>query len=127
MPWEQGVCHGDFHPGNVLFEGTRPAGIVDWSLAREAPVLYDVGRCRCALATWPGGEAAELFLAHYARRSGRPSDGLACWDVVAGAMILSNRHDWMAMYHSLGVNLSAELISQRIAAFIDAALTRLDT
>ncbi|MER5889637.1 aminoglycoside phosphotransferase family protein [Streptomyces sp. NPDC001941] len=39
---EQVVCHGDFGPWNVLWQGRRPVGVVDWDFARPAPRLHDV-------------------------------------------------------------------------------------
>lgn len=87
-----------------------------------APRDNDVGWCRCALTIWPGTEAPELFRAHYARLSARSLDGLAYRDVLAGAIILKNKHNWLAMYHSLGVNISGDLFGQRATAFIDDAL-----
>lgn len=126
MTWERGFCHCDFHPGNVLFDDGRLSGVVDWGVAREAPFLYDIGRCRCALAIWPGGEAPELFRAHYARLSRRSLGGLAYWDVLAGAINLMYEPKWLAMYRRQDVNIGADLFRQRAAAFIDAALTQLN-
>ncbi|MFE6826118.1 aminoglycoside phosphotransferase family protein [Streptomyces sp. NPDC057690] len=36
------VCHGDFGPWNVVWQGDRPVGIIDWDFARRAPRLHDV-------------------------------------------------------------------------------------
>lgn len=36
------VCHGDFGPWNVVWQGNRPAGIIDWDFARPAPRMHDV-------------------------------------------------------------------------------------
>ncbi|MER5198370.1 aminoglycoside phosphotransferase family protein [Streptomyces sp. NPDC002755] len=36
------VCHGDFGPWNVVWQGNRPVGIIDWDFARPAPRLHDV-------------------------------------------------------------------------------------
>ncbi|MEU9266527.1 aminoglycoside phosphotransferase family protein [Streptomyces sp. NPDC048251] len=36
------VCHGDFGPWNVVWQGDRPVGIIDWDFARPAPRLHDV-------------------------------------------------------------------------------------
>ena len=83
--------------------------------------MYDVGWCRCALTIWPGTEAPELSRAHYARLSARSLDGLAYWDVLADAIILKNKRNWLAMYHSLGVNISGDLFGRRATAFIDDA------
>lgn len=38
-----GLVHGDFQPGNLLFEGGRLTGIVDWDLAMIGPQGIDVG------------------------------------------------------------------------------------
>jgi aminoglycoside phosphotransferase (APT) family kinase protein len=36
------VCHGDFGPWNVVWQGDKPVGIVDWDLLFPAPPRYDV-------------------------------------------------------------------------------------
>ncbi|MET9971358.1 aminoglycoside phosphotransferase family protein [Streptomyces sp. NPDC006356] len=36
------VCHGDFGPWNVVWQGSRPVGVIDWDFARPAPRLHDV-------------------------------------------------------------------------------------
>lgn len=38
----QVICHGDFGPWNVVWQGRRPVGIIDWDFARPAPRLNDV-------------------------------------------------------------------------------------
>ena len=36
------ICHGDFGPWNLVWQGTRPVGILDWDHARAAPARHDV-------------------------------------------------------------------------------------
>lgn len=36
------VCHGDFGPWNIVWQGPDQAGIVDWDLAGPRPPVYDV-------------------------------------------------------------------------------------
>lgn len=36
------VCHGDFHPGNIMVDGSRVTGIIDWPGAVFADPEYDV-------------------------------------------------------------------------------------
>ena len=36
------VCHGDFHPGNVIVDGGRVTGVLDWPGAQLADPEYDV-------------------------------------------------------------------------------------
>ena len=37
------ICHGDFHPLNVMIDGRAVSGVIDWTRVREAPPEYDVG------------------------------------------------------------------------------------
>lgn len=37
------LVHGDYQPGNVLYEGGRLSGIIDWELASIGSPLLDVG------------------------------------------------------------------------------------
>lgn len=37
------VCHGDFHPLNLMLEKGRITGVIDWPWTRIAPAEYDVG------------------------------------------------------------------------------------
>ncbi|TDC02060.1 aminoglycoside phosphotransferase family protein [Nonomuraea longispora] len=36
------VCHGDFGPWNIVWQGDAPVGILDWDYARPADRLHDV-------------------------------------------------------------------------------------
>ncbi|MFC6017001.1 aminoglycoside phosphotransferase family protein [Plantactinospora solaniradicis] len=36
------VCHGDFGPWNLVWQGTQPVGILDWDYAWPAPAIHDV-------------------------------------------------------------------------------------
>jgi aminoglycoside phosphotransferase (APT) family kinase protein len=36
------ICHGDFHPGNVMVDAGQMTGILDWSGAQLADPEYDV-------------------------------------------------------------------------------------
>ncbi len=38
-----GLVHGDLQPGNVLFDGGRAQGLIDWDLVTIAPLGLDVG------------------------------------------------------------------------------------
>ncbi|MFH1914165.1 MAG: phosphotransferase [Pseudomonadota bacterium] len=38
-------CHGDFHPGNVIWHDHGVAAVIDWEFAGHRPVLYDAANC----------------------------------------------------------------------------------
>jgi aminoglycoside phosphotransferase (APT) family kinase protein len=37
------LCHGDFHPLNILLVGDEVSGVIDWTLSRVADPAFDVG------------------------------------------------------------------------------------
>ena len=41
---EDGLCHADLHPGNVIMTADGPR-LVDWTGAVRAPAAFDLGRC----------------------------------------------------------------------------------
>lgn len=49
------VCHGDFHPLNILMDGAQITGVIDWSLAhvRIAARGYDVGATIALMSQGP--------------------------------------------------------------------------
>ncbi|WP_162497336.1 phosphotransferase [Roseovarius dicentrarchi] len=42
-PWRTAICHGDFHPNNLVADGTRLTGI-DLGASKRLPLLKDVAR-----------------------------------------------------------------------------------
>lgn len=42
--WQPGqvICHGDFGPWNVVWQGLEPVGLLDWDFAYLGPALDDV-------------------------------------------------------------------------------------
>lgn len=121
---DPGLCHGDFHPGNVLFGPSAVTGVVDWVSARWGPVLSDLARCRCALAVWPGGDAPRRLVEHYGAMTDRSLAGLDQWDVLSGALAVEKGGGWVAMYRGLDVAVDGALSRDRSTAFLHAALRR---
>ena len=38
-----GLYHGDYQPGNILFEGAALSGVIDWEISGIGDVLLDIG------------------------------------------------------------------------------------
>lgn len=127
--WVISFCHCDFYPGNVLFQDGAVVGVVDWISAKLSPFLNDIGRLRAAIAIWPGGDAPDLLAAAYAERSGRSLEGLAYWDLLAGALTLQGAENGHVPRYleALQVPLKATEVTTRATAFIDTALARLES
>jgi aminoglycoside phosphotransferase (APT) family kinase protein len=100
---ERCFIHRDYHPGNVLWRDGAITGVVDWACASVGSPLADVGYCRGNLAAELGIEAADRFLEHYRRVSGR-ADYDPYWDVVAllGGVDEFDREDERFLAHALG-------------------------
>lgn len=47
------ICHGDFHPYNILVSGTTVTGVVDWPNAVVADAACDVASTRTILSLTP--------------------------------------------------------------------------
>lgn len=77
MPNGDRVCHGDFHPFNVL--GTPAcAEIIDWVDATSGPPLADLARTWILLhAVAP--EMAESYVTRYLAASGAPRAAMEAW------------------------------------------------
>lgn len=52
------VVHGDFHPGNVLFEGDRVAGVIDFDAARVEPAVVDLANALLQFGSRAGSAAS---------------------------------------------------------------------
>jgi len=48
LPEGDALCHGDFHPGNILLAGAEPV-LIDWTNATRGDAAADVARTRMML------------------------------------------------------------------------------
>jgi len=63
------ICHGDFHPLNIMMDGGRITGVIDWANAAIAEPAYDIAGLRTiALHADPGVPAAARGVATLVRR-----------------------------------------------------------
>jgi len=71
-PSRRAICHGDFHPQNVLMSGRVVTGVLDWPNALVADAAYDVASTRVILGLVPielvGVPPALRYLVQVARR-----------------------------------------------------------
>jgi aminoglycoside phosphotransferase (APT) family kinase protein len=94
------ICHGDFHPQNLLFDGREITAVLDWPNVLVADPAYDVAATRVILeqtplevlpvsppARWAVAAARRLLVARYLRgyRRRRPlaADAFAYYEALA--------------------------------------------
>lgn len=77
--WEPCFLHRDFGPHNLLWEGDRVSGIVDWVETSTGPAWLDVAHAASNLALRHGTGVASRFASAYAATTGRTP--APYWDV----------------------------------------------
>jgi len=67
------ICHGDLWGGNLLYDGRRLTGVIDWSLATVADPALDVGFTAMALTIAPvnGGPTLQRIVTRISRTISR--------------------------------------------------------
>jgi len=86
MPDGDQLCHGDFHPLNVLGTSVN-ASIVDWLDATRGPPTADVCRSYLLMTHLDPAWASSYIDAYAAESSVSPDDILAWLPIIAGARL----------------------------------------
>jgi len=87
------VLHGDFWPGNILWNDGRIAGVIDWEDAAIGEPLADVANSRLEILWAFGTGAMRRFTRLYRSMNSIDLRGLAYWDLCA-ALRSSNIAGW---------------------------------
>lgn len=117
--------HGDLWQGNVLFDGDRVTGVVDWDCAGAGPYGVDLGSLRCDAALHFGPAAPDEVLAGWESAAGRtPAPGtVAYWDAVAALSTPPAAAAWLPSFAGQGrTDLTGAVVDARRDAFLRGAL-----
>ncbi len=123
---ERVLTHGDFHPGNILWQRGRITGVVDWSEARLDTRWYDLAYCRASVCVHLGPDIADRLAYAYSGLVGATCDELAVYDVMC---VLSSRHylaESLAADRQQGHVPDHQLSLAHLAEHVRRALRRLD-
>jgi aminoglycoside phosphotransferase (APT) family kinase protein len=114
------VLHGDFWPGNVLWEEGQLVAVIDWEDAALGDPLADFANCRLEILWAFGIEAMNDFTHQY--KSRMPTidfSNLPHWDLYAALRLASNISEW-------GLDESTEKrMRERYKWFISQAFEKL--
>lgn len=120
------VCHGDFHPGNMLFHEGRLSGIVDWSSIFVGPRDLDLSYCRTEVALIGGVDAADMLRAAYERELGTKANNVALWDLFCALNARKWSHIWYRDSIEQGSGgLTLRRLRSRLQAFTERALAEI--
>lgn len=94
LPKGSSVCHGDYHPGNIIKSGNRFV-ILDWMTATAGHPAYDVARTIYLLkdAAFPGNYPSPVMLVMSSMRKHLAHRYLSCYVRLSG-MRMSEIDAW---------------------------------
>ena len=119
------LCHGDYWPGNLLWQRERLLGLVDWEQPRVGDPARDVATVRGDLTILFGPGPGDEFVARYEAASGRQVRELRFWDLLISTVAVAQVAHWVSVYPALGrTDVSVALGTERIRTFAGAALDR---
>jgi aminoglycoside phosphotransferase (APT) family kinase protein len=82
------LLHGDYWPGNTLWQGNKLAAVIDWEDAKVGDPLIDLAISRLDIAWIFGIEAMNAFTAHYQSLIALDDTNLPYWDLCAALRIV---------------------------------------
>jgi aminoglycoside phosphotransferase (APT) family kinase protein len=133
-PWPQRnqdvLLHGDYWPGNVLFEGGRLVAVLDWEESERGDPLADVALARLDLLWAFGQEAADAFTEYYRAHTSIDWTYLAHWDLCIALRPLGQLQRWSSSYPSPPISrpdITAASMTADHRRFVAAALSRLSS
>jgi aminoglycoside phosphotransferase (APT) family kinase protein len=93
------LLHGDYWPGNVMWQDGHLVAVLDWEDARLGDPLADLATARVELLCRHGDEAMERFTnqylaAHHDTIGPLRLDSLALWELYVSAAALATMGDW---------------------------------
>jgi aminoglycoside phosphotransferase (APT) family kinase protein len=121
------LLHGDFWPGNVLWEGDEIVAVIDWQSASLGDPLADVAVSRLDLLWAFGPEAMSAFTAEYLARSHTDPTNLPIWDLVAALRPAGLLSSWASAWADFGrSDVTTSTMRAAHHWFVDRALLQLD-
>ena len=99
---ESVLLHGDFWPGNTLWNQGRLVAVIDWEDAKVGDPLADLARSRLDILWIFGRAAMNAFTDQYRSRSSINFSNLAFWDLCAALRPASQLAEWAAIYPPFG-------------------------
>jgi aminoglycoside phosphotransferase (APT) family kinase protein len=91
---EKVLLHGDFWPGNTLWQDGRLVAIIDWEDAALGDPLSDLANCRLEILWGFGMTAMEDFTKYYRSKNKVDFTNLPYWDLCAALKPCGKLSEW---------------------------------
>lgn len=121
------LLHGDFWPGNILWNTGRLACIIDWEDAAAGDPLVDFAIARLEIMWIYGRRACDTFTAVYRQQTGFAMAQLPYYDLYAALRLIrmagADMAGWTAFFPPRGrPDITAQSLRADLLFFIDQAL-----
>ena len=121
------LLHGDFWPGNLLWQNGNLAAVIDWEDAALGDPLADLAITRLDLRWIFGSAAMQIFTAKYLGRVKIDLIDLPLWDIYAALRFIrlagNDLSGWAAYFPPFGrLDIAAETILRDYHDFVELAL-----
>lgn len=83
------LCHGDFHPSNVIIKDDGSYGIIDWSHVTQGNASADVARTYLLFSIEGKNEIADKYLNLFSEKSGIDIKTIQRWIPIVAATQLT--------------------------------------
>jgi aminoglycoside phosphotransferase (APT) family kinase protein len=129
-PWRSSnspvLLHGDYWPGNLLWNAGRLVAVVDWEEPRIGDPLVDVAISRLDLLWMLGADAMHAFTRAYIAITNVDVACLPYWDLCAALRPASNLPAWAGSWPDLGrPDISEATMRAGHRQFVDRAFDAL--
>ena len=118
--------HGDFWPGNMVWNEGELAAVIDWEEASIGDPLFDLAITRLDTLWAYGADAVDLMTEVYQSEMDLDYQHLPWWDLRVSLRPMSNIGVWATSFPPLGrPDVTAETMSARHRWFVDTAIEKL--
>lgn len=96
------LLHGDFWPGNILWQDDEITGILDWEESEIGDPLYELAITRFDLLFICGEECMDTFTRTYLEKANIKTDSLPIYDLIAALRPSHKVSQWAQAWRELG-------------------------
>lgn len=124
------LLHGDFWPGNILWQAGKLVAVIDWEDAKSGDPLADLAISRLDMAWIFGIEALNSFTDHYKSMMAIDYSNLPYWDLSAALRLIrlagSDLAEWVAFFPPFGrPDITEQSMREDYRLFITQAFEKL--
>jgi EmrB/QacA subfamily drug resistance transporter len=124
------LLHGDFWPGNILWQDDKLVAVIDWEDAKLGDPLTDFAISRLDILWIFGIDAMNSFTHHYKSMMAIDYTNLAHWDLCAALRLVrlagSNLAEWAAFFRPFGRHdITEQTMREHYRFFITQAFEKL--